>query len=61
MIRNIKKGEEIKKEKNLKRADPRNTAVESLRTGRRPRNILRAEDDMGIAGNWQADIAGDAK
>lgn len=50
MVRNIKKGEEIKKKekKNLRRADLRNTEVESLRIGRRPSNIV--ERQWGLQG-----------
>lgn len=33
-------GEEIKKAKNIKRADPRNLEVRSLRMGRQPRNSV---------------------
>jgi len=61
IIRNIKKGEEIKKKKSLQRADPRNTAAQSLRAGRRPGSIPRAAAVTGTARNWQADIMGDAK
>jgi len=40
MVPSVKTGEEIKKAKNIKRADPRNLEVRSLRMGRQPRNSV---------------------